>query len=232
MAGLNHAMIILRNLLFYPIFYGGSIFYVLASVFAIPFGMPVLRQTVAAWSRYHRTCLRRLLGIKVRVIGNYAIEPVLYAVKHESFFEAIDAPAMYETPVPFAKHELSLIPGWGRAAKAYGMIFVERDKGAKALRKMVSAARTFASAGRPLVIYPEGTRIPHGQTGPLQSGFAGLYKLIGLPVVPIAVDSGELYHRFWKRPGTITYRIGEKIPPGLPREEVEARVTAAINALN
>jgi 1-acyl-sn-glycerol-3-phosphate acyltransferase len=66
----------------------------------------------------------------------------------------------------------------------------------------------------------------------LQSGFAGLYKLIGLPVVPIAVDSGPLYHRRFKCRGTITYRIGETIPPGLPRAEIEARVHAAINALN
>jgi 1-acyl-sn-glycerol-3-phosphate acyltransferase len=74
--------------------------------------------------------------------------------------------------------------------------------------------------------------VPHGREAPLQSGFAGLYKLLGLPVVPIAVDSGPLYHRRWKRAGTITFRVGETIPPGLPREEIEARVLAAINVLN
>ena len=225
-------MIFLRNFLFYPIFYGGSVFYVIASVASIPFGAAPLRRVVAAWALYHRACLRWLVGIDVRVEGELSQEAVFYAVRHESYFEAIDAPAMYDTPVTFAKHELSIIPGWGRAAKAYGMIFVERDQGAKALRKMVTAARQHAQNGRPLVIYPEGTRTPHGQSGKLQAGFAGLYKLIGLPVVPVAVDSGPLYHSFWKRPGTITYRIGEKIPSGLPRAEIEARVTEAINALN
>lgn len=225
-------MIILRNLLFYPAFYGGSIFFVLASVFSIPFGGKPLRLAVASWARYHRLCLRWLIGIKLRVEGKLAEEPVFYAVRHESFFEAIDAPAMYDTPVTFAKHELSVIPGWGRAARAYGMIFVERDQGARALRKMVAAGRAYSQQGRPLVIYPEGTRTPHGQAGKLQAGFAGLYKLLGLPVVPVAVNSGPLYHRFWKRPGIITYRIGETIPPGLPRAEIESQVTAAINALN
>lgn len=225
-------MIFLRNILFYLIFYGGSVFFVVASVVSIPFGPGPLRRAVAAWSRFHRTCLRLLVGINVKTEGHLSQEPVFYAVRHESFFEAIDAPAMYETPVTFAKHELSIIPGWGRAAKAYGMIFVERDQGAKALRKMVSAARQYSQAGRPLVIYPEGTRTQHGEPGKLQAGFAGLYKLIGLPVVPVAVNSGPLYHRFWKRPGTITYRVGEMIPPCLPRAEIEARVTAAINALN
>jgi len=100
------------------------------------------------------------------------------------------------------------------------------------LRAMVAAARGFAERGRPLVIFPEGTRIPHGQRARLQSGFAGLYKLLDLPVVPVAVDSGPLYHRRWKKPGVITVRVGERIEPGLPRQELEARVIEAINALN
>ena len=54
----------------------------------------------------------------------------------------------------------------------------------------------------------------------------------GLPVVPVAVNSGPLYHRKLKRPGTSTYKFGEPIPPGLPRDEVERKVLDAINALN
>jgi 1-acyl-sn-glycerol-3-phosphate acyltransferase len=86
--------------------------------------------------------------------------------------------------------------------------------------------------GRPLIIFPEGTRVAHGEQPGLQAGFAGLYKLLRLPVVPIAVDSGRAYHHVVKRPGQITYKVGETIPAGLPREDVEARVHAAINALN
>ena len=97
---------------------------------------------------------------------------------------------------------------------------------------MIAAARAYLAGGRPLALFPEGTRVPHGATAPLQSGFAGLYKLLGVPVVPVAVNSGPLYHRMWKRSGTVTYRFAEPIPPGLPREEAEARVLAAINALN
>ena len=59
-----------------------------------------------------------------------------------------------------------------------------------------------------------------------------MYKLLGLPVVPVAVDSGPTYQRWWKRRGTITIRFFEPIPPGLPREEIEERVHTAINALN
>jgi 1-acyl-sn-glycerol-3-phosphate acyltransferase len=153
-------------------------------------------------------------------------------LKHESFFEAIDLPTLFRLPAVFAKQELFAIPGWGRTAAAYGCVPVAREQGAKALRAMISAARAYLAEGRPLALFPEGTRVPHGVPAPLQSGFAGLYKLLAVPVVPIAVNSGPLYHRTWKRSGTMIYRYGEVIPPGLPREEAEARVLAAINALN
>ena len=135
-------------------------------------------------------------------------------------------------PVPFGKEELYRIPGWGRAARAYGSVSVARSEGARALRAMLADARRFADSGRPLAIFPEGTRVAHGTRPPLQAGFAGLYKLLDLPVVPVAVDSGPLYHRLWKRPGTITLHFGEPIEPGLPRAQIEARVRDAINALN
>ena len=82
------------------------------------------------------------------------------------------------------------------------------------------------------MIFPEGTRVPPGETPPLRSGFAGLYRALGLPVVPVAVDSGKLWGRgLVKRSGTVRFVVGETIPPGLNRDEIEARVHAAINAL-
>ena len=225
-------MTLLRNFAFYLVFYIGSVAYVLSALAVAPFDRDTLRRVVAGWCNYHRICARLFLGISVRVEGAPIAGPALYAIRHESFFEAIDAPRLFEWPVPFAKRELFDIPGWGRAASAYGRIPVSRVVGARALREMIASARTLSALGRPLVIFPEGTRVPHGERRPLQAGFAGLYKLLGLPVVPVAVDSGPLYHRGLKRRGTITYRFAEPIEPGLPRAEVEARVIEAINALN
>ena len=98
---------------------------------------------------------------------------------------------------------------------------------------MRAAAKAAVAAGRPILIFPEGTRVLPGEQPQLQPGFAGLYKSLGIPVVPVALDSGRLWPRkiFVKRPGIVTMRVGETIPPGLPRQEVEARVHAAINAL-
>jgi len=225
-------MSVLRSLVFYPVFYGFSAVLVIASVLAIPFGRDALRGVVATWGTWHRWCLKALLGIHVVVEGEMPQGPVLIAVKHESYFEAIDMPRLFHFPTVFAKRELFLIPGWGFSARIYGLIPVARDKGARALREMIKTAKLRVDEGRPLVIFPEGTRVSHNEEVPLQSGFAGIYKLLGLPVVPIAVNSGPIYHRIVKQPGTITYRVGETIPAGLRRNEIEERVHSAINALN
>ncbi|UAB78766.1 1-acyl-sn-glycerol-3-phosphate acyltransferase [Erythrobacter sp. SCSIO 43205] len=225
-------MALLRNLLFYPLFYGVSAILVIASVLAVPMGQVALKGVVARWGDWHHWCVQNILGIKVVQDGVIPDEPVLIAVKHESFFEAIDMPRLFSFPTVFAKRELFWIPGWGLSARVYGLVPVARDKGARALREMIAFAKLRIAEGRPLVIFPEGTRVPHGKEPPLQSGFAGIYKLLGLPVVPVAVDSGPTYHRIIKQPGTITYRVGETIPAGLPRDEMERRVHRAINALN
>lgn len=224
-----------RNLLFYPVFYLGSIPYILWAtlrIFLPHHGHSGFSATAAAWCRFHRRCARVLLGITVIERGPRPAGPVLYVMKHESFFEALDAVNFLNNPVVFAKQQLLDIPLWGRVGKHYGLISVDRAAGAKALRTMLAEARERTAGGRPLLIFPEGTRVPHGTRPPLQSGFAGLYKLLGVQVVPVAVDSGRLYHRWFKVAGTIHYRFAEPIPPGLPRTEIEARVRAAINALN
>jgi 1-acyl-sn-glycerol-3-phosphate acyltransferase len=97
---------------------------------------------------------------------------------------------------------------------------------------MMRDAKTALGEGRSVLIFPEGTRVLPGEMPPLKAGFAGLYRMLGLPVVPIALDTGKVWPRKGpKRPGVVTLRFGEPIPPGLPRAEIEARVHAAINVL-
>jgi len=225
-------MIYLRNIAFYIAFYSASVFFVLAAVVSSYIDPPRIRTFCEAWSAWHTWCCENLLGITIRFTGQRPEMPAFYAIKHESFFEAIAMPWLFEFPAVFAKAELSEIPGWGHASRVWGNISVSRDQGAKALRQMLKEVRPAVEAGRPVCIFPEGTRVPHGTSPPLQAGFAALYKLLGLTVVPVAVDSGPVYHRLWKVRGTITIHFGEPIPPGLPRGEVEERVHQAMNCLN
>ena len=174
-----------------------------------------------------------LLGVKSQVEGRLPTGAVLVAAKHQSMFETIDFLLLLDRPAVVLKRELADMPGWGRIAREYGVIPVDREGGAAALRRMLKAAQAAVAAGRPILIFPEGTRVPVGERPELQPGFAGLYKSLGIPVVPVALDSGRLWprHSFAKKPGVVTIQVGDAIPPGLPRKEMEARVHAAINAL-
>jgi 1-acyl-sn-glycerol-3-phosphate acyltransferase len=224
----------LRSLAFMLVFYSGSLLLVLSALL-VAWPWPAGVQVIAtAWSRFHRFCTRWLLGQKIRIVGDLPEGRYLYIVKHESMFETIDLLCVFDRPVIAAKRELLDIPLWGRIARLYGLIPVERSAGASALRTLRAAARAATDQGRAVCLFPEGTRVPHGESPPLRAGFAGLYSLLALPVVPIAVDSGRLSPRgkFMKRPGIITYKVGDVVPPGLDRREAEARVHAAINALN
>lgn len=222
----------LRTIVWTPVFYGGSLIIVLLAVPVAHISPGAFRGLVRGWGLWHRGCARWLLGQRVRVEGMLPDDAVFLLFKHESMFETIDMPVLLRNPAVFAKQELFSIPLWGRLAARYGLVPIEREAGAKALRAMRRAALDAVAAGRPLVLFPEGTRVPHGQCPPLRSGFAGLYRLLGLSVLPVAVDSGRLRKGWLRLPGTVTYRVGEPIPPGLPRAEAEALAHRAINMLN
>ena len=226
---MNH----LRSALFALLFYGWTVVAVLLSFPISLFGTRSVRAWAHVWLRGHRWCAAHLLGIRGRVEGRVAEGAVIVAAKHQSMFETFEIVLMLNEPAIVLKRELADIPLWGWVVRRYGVIPVDRSGGGAALRRMMRAAEAAIAEGRPILIFPEGTRVPPGERPPLQPGFAGLYRALKLPVVPVALDSGRLWprHRFVKRPGIVTLRFGEPIPPGLSRGEIESAVHAAINAL-
>lgn len=219
----------IRSAAFMVVFYLGTLAHVLAGMLASLSGTDKARAVVHHWANFHHRAARKLLGIRAVVEGEIPSGPHLIAVKHQSMYETIEMLRIARTPVVVMKRELTEMPLFGWMTLRYGAIPVDREAGAKALRQMLALGKAAVAAERPVLIFPEGTRVPPGETPPLRSGFAGLYRALGLPVVPVAVDSGRLWRA--KEAGVIRFRVGEVIEPGLKRAEIEQRVHAAINAL-
>lgn len=225
-------MAALRSLLYAAIFYPATLLWVLAGIVASLFGRRPTLAVVLNWVELHHWLAEHVLGIHTRVIGAIPPGPYLIAVKHQAMLETTEMVRLSHLPVIVMKQELAQIPLFGWMTRRYGVIVVDRSAGAKALRNLVEEAREAIASGRPVIIYPEGTRVSPGEAPPLKAGFAALYRALGLPVLPVAVDSGRLWGRgLVHKSGTVTFKVGETIPPGLSRKAIEARVHAAINAL-
>ncbi|GAB5483315.1 MAG: lysophospholipid acyltransferase family protein [Parasphingorhabdus sp.] len=223
-----------RSLLFIPLFYGGSTPIIILSFIVALFSVPGTHYMAQLWSRYHYLCARIILGIRVEIKGEIRNEPLLYVFKHESMFETIDLLRIFDKPVVIAKKELLVIPLWGWIAKKHGLLGIDRNGGGAAMRQIIKQAKKAVAEGRPIVIFAEGSRAHHGERPELQTGFAGIYKLMGLPLVPVALDSGIISPRdtFVQKSGVITYAVQDEIEPGLDRDDIRDRVHAAINVLN
>jgi len=225
---------VLRSLLFALLFYGVTLPMLIVAVLACLIGHGAIVPVGQLWAWQHRWLARIVLGQRVVIEGELPRNAQFVVFKHESMFETLDAVCLFGRPIIAAKRELVDIPIWGWVAHSYGLIPVDRKAGASALRSIRAQALAAMERGRTVIFFPEGTRVPHGKAPALKAGFAGLYAVLGVPVVPVAVDSGRLSPRngLLKRAGRITYRIGEPVPPGLSRGEAEARIHVAINALN
>ena len=222
----------LRSVLFTIVFYAGSAVLVPAALVAGLVSRGGLFLGPKLWAGWFVWCSRWITGVRLNVEGSVPPGPQLFAIKHESAYETFLTLWLFTRPAVVMKAQLRAIPVWGAASSRHGSIWVDREGSTKTLRAMMKAASAAVADGRPVIIFPEGTRVGVGATPPLASGFAGLYKILKLPVIPVALDSGSGWPKaFVKHPGTITLRFGAAIPPGLGRGDVEARVHAAINVL-
>lgn len=221
----------IRTLFYAVIFYGLSVPIVLAAPVAALFGTRAIRRYSMAWAGLGLLLAHQILGIRVKIEGARTDGPALYAVKHQSMFETLAMATLLDAPAIVMKQELARIPVWGWVARRYGVIVIDRAGSAKALRAMMKEARAAVAEGRSVVIFPEGTRVAPGEMPPLRSGFAGLYRAINLPVVPVACETGRVWPRKGpKRSGVVTFRFGHAVEAGLPRARIEAAVHRGINA--
>jgi len=189
---------------------------------------------VTGWPRMAIWAARWICGLRWQVQGweNLPDGPAIVLCKHQSAWETLWLAAHMPHRLSFVyKRELHLIPffGWGMAT--IGMINIDRSKGDSAFEQVVKQGSAHLRDGWWIAIFPEGTRTPPGSTKRYKTGGARLAVRTSTPVIPIALNSGELWPRkaFLKRPGMITVSIGPTIPAvGRDERQVAADVEAWI----
>jgi 1-acyl-sn-glycerol-3-phosphate acyltransferase len=171
------------------------------------------------WVRSVAWIERRVLGLDYRVIGRENLPShgaFIVAAKHQSTFETMKLHLILNDPAIVLKKELLRIPIWGRYLKQTGMIPIDRSAGRRAVGDMLTASQQAKAEGRPIVIFPQGTRVPAGAKRNYKSGVVALYQDLDLPIVPLALNSGL----FWpkngmKHGGTATFSFLSPIAPGM-----------------
>ncbi len=221
-------MSFLRSLLFNLVFFGTGAVFLTAALPALVLPRRVTIILGRAWMRFLLWNLRVICGIRHEIRGreNLPDGPYIAAAKHQSAWDTLAFCLFIEDGCYVVKKELTRIPVYGWLLAKSGVVAIDRAGGAKALRAMVKSARAHLAQGRPIVIFPEGTRTLPGQRRPYHPGIAALYQQLAAPVVPIALNSGLYWQRraFVKRPGVIVVEILPPIPPGLPRRDFMARL--------
>lgn len=229
----------LRSLAFNLLFLPWTAVVVLLGLPFLLFGRVGVYVLARFWARGALWLLAHLTGLRHRELGRERLpaEPVIAAMKHQSTWDILAGVLMFRAPAFVLKRELTWIPVFGWYLLRAGMIPLDRRGGGAALRRLLREAKRAAAAGQTILIYPEGTRTLPGTSHAYHPGVAGLYEQLGLPVVPIALNSGLFWPRrsFRKRPGTITMEILDPIPPGLDRraflKELELRLESASKRL-
>lgn len=209
-------------------------------------GLPLLlapRTATMRLGRFWASSILDLLKITVgirhetRGLDRIPRDGCIIAMKHQSAWDTLIIPVVLRNPVFVLKRELMLVPFFGWYLARAGSIAVDRKAGAGALRRMLAEAQPAAAGGRPIVIFPEGTRVAPGERRLYHPGIAALYQALALPVVPAAVNSGLFWGRrsFVKHPGRIILEFLDPIPPGWPRAqlmaELKQRIETATDAL-
>lgn len=176
--------------------------------------------------------LQGIIGQRIIVRGRALMPspPFIVASKHQSAWDTMVFNVVLADPAFVVKRELLAIPIFGWELRRADMIAVDRAGGGTALRAMVRRAREVRAQGRPIVIFPEGTRTRPRAEAPYHPGIAAVYAALGLPVIPVALNSGLMWPRrgFVRRPGTIILEFLPAIPAGLERQAFLRRLRHVI----
>jgi 1-acyl-sn-glycerol-3-phosphate acyltransferase len=227
-------MLFLRSLAFNVLAYAS--FLVLAILFlpTLLFGRAMVLVAARTWARSTLWLLRHVVGLKLEIRGREHLPPggCLIASKHQSALETFGVVPDVGDFAFILKRELNWVPLFGWYTSRSGMIGIDRRGGSTTLRRLIVPARRAVAEGRRIIIYPEGTRRPIDARPDYKFGANYLYSALGVPCVPVAVNTGLFWPRrsFLRLPGTAVVEFLEPIPPGLDRRTFAAVLQDRIEA--
>lgn len=221
----------MRSLVFSALFYVNITVRMLVALPTILLPYAALHGVLRHYASSTLWFLRVVCGTRVEWRGREKLPAGAYIVacKHQSLWETFALFMVLPDPTYVLKRELMWLPLFGWLATKARMIPIDRGSHTKALASMVAAARREAARGRQIVIFPEGTRRPPGAKPRYLPGVAFLYSELGLPCVPVALNSGLFWPRRSLRryPGTVLVEVLDPIPPGLEKREFLSRLQNA-----
>jgi 1-acyl-sn-glycerol-3-phosphate acyltransferase len=229
-------VLIVRSILFNVLFYLNLVVLLIVALATLAMPRRAVLKMAELWGRISVWLLRVVCGTRLEVRGLDRLPagrfegPLIIAAKHQSTFETFALLRWFDDFTFIVKRELMWLPIFGWCMWKGGMVPVDRGKGSQALSAMTARAKEEIGRGRQLVIFPEGTRRAAGAAPSYKFGVAHLYAEIGVPCVPVALNSGLFWPRraFLRYPGTIVIEFLDPIPPGLPIDEFFGRLRDAI----
>ena len=215
----------IRNFLFSFSFFSGIIF---ISIIFLPSLLLPQKITLFGgklmgyWSQY---CLKIILSTKVIIKGKDNMinnEKFFIASSHQSMFETFFLQTIFNSPVFILKNELMRIPVFGWYLKKIGSISIKRDKITKDnLNFFEDISETIQNSKRPIIIFPQATRVLPEDRPPFKKGASRIYEKLNILCQPVAINSGHVWPKkgIKKTNKVITISILKPIEPGLQKEE-------------
>lgn len=208
-------MTFLRSLLFNILFFGSTALICILYIPTLLLPRPIFMKFIIFYYQWVAFLEKYIIGLTYEVKGIENLPKdgaFLVGMKHQSAYETMKLHLLFNDPAIILKRELLRIPIWGWLAAKCEMIGIDRQKGKSSLQVMVERTRPVIERGRPVVIFPQGTRVPIGQSKPYKKGIVKLAESFDLPIVPVAMNSGLFWPKksFIKRSGKVTFNI---LPP-------------------
>ena len=215
----------IKSLIFNIFLYFGLIFIFLLAIptLILPNKVTIFFGRLSA--KYIVLILKLVMNTKVIFHGEENLKKVdqfFVASAHQSMFETFALQIPLDGPIFILKKGLMKIPFFGWCLKKIGAIAIVRDTATKEnLNFFDRILEQTNKSKRPLLIFPQGTRVPYKERPDFKKGVARIYEALKLPCIPVALNTGKVWPKnsFNKYPGNITISFLSPIEPGLSKED-------------